>query len=172
MPNGAEDAEIKSAFRKLAKRYHPDVSGSEGTRADFIRVNEAYELLMKRDALVQEAIKRSKARTNSHRHKNPSPTNPRERAEAYANMPYDDFVKTPLYKTAMVMDSIFDYVFIFAGILMILAPIFGYVKETIDSKNSSEEPEFHFLPILLGSAFLYGIWYFLFKSKRNKQDQE
>ncbi|MEM9050672.1 MAG: hypothetical protein AAGC47_01355 [Bacteroidota bacterium] len=127
---------------------------------------------MKRDAMVQEAIKRSKAKAESRKRRNPTPKNPRERAEVHANMRYDDFVKTPLYKTAMVMDSAFDYIFIFAGALMILAPIFGYVMETIKPENPKKEPEFHFLPIFLGVAFLYGIWYFLFKLKRIKQDQE
>ena len=172
LPNGADDSEIKSAYRKLAKRYHPDVSGSAGTRADFIRVNEAYEVLMKRDAMVQEAIKRSRARAESRRHRNPTPKNPRERAEAHANMRYDDFVKTPLYKTAMGMDSAFDYIFIFAGALMILAPIFGYVMETIRPENPNKEPEFHFLPIFLVCAFLYGMIYFLFKLIRIIQYQE
>lgn len=35
---------IKSAFRKLAKRYHPDKSGPEGTRR-FQDIAEAYEVL-------------------------------------------------------------------------------------------------------------------------------
>ena len=37
--------EIKKAFRKLARKYHPDVNTGAGTEAKFKDVNEAYEVL-------------------------------------------------------------------------------------------------------------------------------
>ncbi len=37
--------EIKSAFRKLAKQYHPDVNKSSDATAKFKEINEAYEVL-------------------------------------------------------------------------------------------------------------------------------
>lgn len=37
--------EIKSAYRKLAKQYHPDVNKTEGAAAKFKEINEAYECL-------------------------------------------------------------------------------------------------------------------------------
>jgi molecular chaperone DnaJ len=43
---GASDAEIKKAYRKQAKRYHPDVnSGDKVAEAKFKEANEAYEIL-------------------------------------------------------------------------------------------------------------------------------
>ena len=41
----ATQAEIKSAFRKLAKKYHPDVNKEEGAEAKFKEVGEAYSVL-------------------------------------------------------------------------------------------------------------------------------
>ncbi len=41
----ASDDEIKSAFRKLAKKYHPDISKEENAEAKFNEVQEAYEVL-------------------------------------------------------------------------------------------------------------------------------
>ena len=38
----ASDKEIKSAFRKLAQKYHPDAGGDE---AKFKEISEAYETL-------------------------------------------------------------------------------------------------------------------------------
>src|SRR5437764_13143000 len=41
----AGDDEIKKAFRRLAKQYHPDANKEQGAEAHFIEVNEAYEVL-------------------------------------------------------------------------------------------------------------------------------
>lgn len=42
---GASDDEIKKAFRKLAKKYHPDVNKEPDAEAKFKEINEAYEVL-------------------------------------------------------------------------------------------------------------------------------
>lgn len=41
----AGEAEIKSAYRRLARKYHPDVSKEAGAEEKFKSVNEAYEAL-------------------------------------------------------------------------------------------------------------------------------
>lgn len=41
----ATEAEIKSAYRRLARKYHPDVSKETGAEEQFKAVNEAYEAL-------------------------------------------------------------------------------------------------------------------------------
>ncbi len=41
----AGDDEIKKAFRRLAKQYHPDANKEQGAEARFIEINEAYEIL-------------------------------------------------------------------------------------------------------------------------------
>lgn len=42
---GATDSEIKSAYRKLARKYHPDVNKTKEAEAKFKEINEAYEVL-------------------------------------------------------------------------------------------------------------------------------
>ena len=41
----ASDDEIKSAYRRLAKKYHPDVNKEAGAAEKFKEINEAYEVL-------------------------------------------------------------------------------------------------------------------------------
>lgn len=42
---GASETDIKKAFRKLAHKYHPDVSKEKDAEAKFKDVNEAYQTL-------------------------------------------------------------------------------------------------------------------------------
>ena len=50
----ADEKEIKSAFRKLAKKYHPDQnSGNSSAQAKFAEVNQAYEILGDKDKRKQ-----------------------------------------------------------------------------------------------------------------------
>ena len=41
----ASDDEIKSSYRKLAKKYHPDISKEDNAADKFKEVQEAYEIL-------------------------------------------------------------------------------------------------------------------------------
>ena len=41
----ATEAEIKSAYRKLARKYHPDVNKTKEAEQKFKEINEAYEVL-------------------------------------------------------------------------------------------------------------------------------
>jgi curved DNA-binding protein len=45
VPRGASADEIRSAYRKLARQYHPDVNHDEGAEDRFKEISEAYEVL-------------------------------------------------------------------------------------------------------------------------------
>lgn len=45
VPRTADEKQIKSAYRKLARKYHPDVNKDAGAEEQFKRVSEAYEVL-------------------------------------------------------------------------------------------------------------------------------
>lgn len=174
---GSSDGEIKSAYRKLAKLYHPDKSGDPGTRNQFIDVNEAYEILMKRDEYVRDAILRYQQRRDAEREKHrrygtsqsgglgQSPNSARQRAETYADLKFKEFEKSPVYRTAVVFNSVFDYAVFGIGIFMIVSPFIGYYTEMQEFHLPGQEPEFHVLPIVFGIAFLYMMWYFLIKNR-------
>lgn len=49
VPKTATEAEIKSAFRKLAKKYHPDISTEENAAEKFKEAQEAYAVLSDKD---------------------------------------------------------------------------------------------------------------------------
>ncbi|MCL5111028.1 MAG: molecular chaperone DnaJ [Chloroflexi bacterium] len=45
VPRDASEDDIRKAFRRLARQYHPDVNKNDGAEAQFKEVNEAYEVL-------------------------------------------------------------------------------------------------------------------------------
>src|SRR3989338_1224179 len=48
---GANEEEIKKAYRKLAHKYHPDKSGGDESR--FKEINEAYQILSSKEKRAQ-----------------------------------------------------------------------------------------------------------------------
>ncbi|MEF9996121.1 MAG: DnaJ domain-containing protein, partial [Burkholderiaceae bacterium] len=59
---GATEDDVKKAYRKLARKYHPDVSKEKDAEAKFKDVNEAYQTLSdadKRKAYDQLGQRRS-----------------------------------------------------------------------------------------------------------------
>ena len=49
VPRAATSEEIRSAYRKLARRYHPDINKDEDAEERFKEVGEAYEVLSDRE---------------------------------------------------------------------------------------------------------------------------
>jgi hypothetical protein len=86
--------DIKRAYRQLAKQYHPDINKSSDAHDQFIRITEAYEILINRDlheyyfhheATRDPGFMRAqyeKAREEA-----------RESAQRYARMKYEKFIR-------------------------------------------------------------------------------
>lgn len=49
---------IKLKYRKLAKKYHPDLSDEDGAREKFQKINEAYEFLTEKNKEKYERLKK------------------------------------------------------------------------------------------------------------------
>ncbi|ORX35044.1 hypothetical protein BD324DRAFT_633722 [Kockovaella imperatae] len=64
----ASEADIKKAYRKLSKKYHPDINPDESAHEKFIEVSKAYEILSEQetrdiyDRHGEEGLKQHEAR--------------------------------------------------------------------------------------------------------------
>jgi len=59
----ASQQEIQKAFRKLARKYHPDVNKSPEAEAKFKQINEAYERLLSSDVKYRFSIDMASLKT-------------------------------------------------------------------------------------------------------------
>lgn len=59
IPRSATTAEVKKAYRSLARRYHPDRNSTEEARVLFIQARRAYKALVDREAFEEEEAKSS-----------------------------------------------------------------------------------------------------------------
>jgi len=96
---GATQGEIKKAYYKLAKKYHPDANGSADTTEKFIEVNEAYEFLTNPELRRKIRFKtstesRRNTRTTEYkRWEKNSKQKANEKARYYAQQKKSEFVK-------------------------------------------------------------------------------
>jgi len=161
-PEASAD-EVKSAYRALAKLYHPDKSGDPLTRDKFIEVTEAYQAILNKDDLLQEALLRYERRQQGVRKPSPKADHIRRQSMSYADMRFKDFEKTPIYRVGIFINKLSKYIFFPLGFLMIVSPLIRYYQTLYYPAYPGQEPVFDFFPIFIGIAFIYGLWYFMFK---------
>lgn len=165
--------EIKQAFRKLAKLLHPDRNHGATSHARFIEVTEAYQVLsdpeMRRiyDSRLghgrhTQAFKQRKEDAYKEwfdRYQSQA----RQRADDYSKNSFREFEQSPVYKAAMVVSKIYNYVFLGIGFIMIFGPMtMWYIREY---GLPEAKPWTSLLtPTAIGVFFTYGIYHFLFKN--------
>jgi DnaJ domain len=85
-PNASE-AQIKNAYRKLAKKHHPDISKESDAESRFVEITEAYEALLGKETSRPMVTSYSSETTNAEEEVR------RSRAQVYAQMRYSEFKK-------------------------------------------------------------------------------
>lgn len=124
IPEDANLEDIKKAYRTKAKMYHPDLNKSPDSHAKFIEINEAYEFLINlknqpqyysREAMEQKyrewvVNERKKARA---------------RAAYQAKKRFEQFKKSPLYKTSLRLSNIYDSIVLGVAIFMLFGALNG-----------------------------------------------
>ena len=86
--------EIKRAYRQLAKKYHPDINKAPDAHDQFIKITEAYEILIHRD-LHEYYFHRKTTRDPGFMHAQyeKAREEARENARRYARMKYEKFIR-------------------------------------------------------------------------------
>ena len=99
----ATSADIRRAYRTLARRYHPDLGEESGER--FVEVRAAYEILS--DPMAREAYDRSREGYAQRRHQSQFTSAPPAAARGYASRRHDREFGRPLWMSATEVDELF-----------------------------------------------------------------
>jgi magnesium-transporting ATPase (P-type) len=130
--------QIKKAYRKKAKKFHPDINKAADAHEQFVLINEAYEYLeaLRKGKISGSSISSRRRRTRAQKRrpqktyeewKREERAKAQARARAYAKMKYEEYKKTEAYKTASAFYDLTDVLFyVLSWLILIGVPILGY----------------------------------------------
>jgi len=129
LPEDADLDDIKRAYRIKAKMYHPDISKGPNAHEKFIEVNEAYEFLINLKTQPQyyskEAMEEKYREWVSYERERA-----RARAAYQAKKRFEQFKKSPLYRTSLRLSNIYDSIVLGIAIFMIFGAVNGIIIQT------------------------------------------
>lgn len=153
LPFNASVDDIKKAYRKKARLFHPDINQSEGARDNFILATEAYDFLLSyHDRFISGDKAYDQAVEEWHKYRK---DRSRRQAQAYARASYIRFKQSKLYKSTRILDGT-TIIFSFIVAVMVLSyTIFGYIFRLKNPGPEFDKPSiFSFLLLLALSIIL------------------
>ncbi len=136
VPVSASQAEIKSAWKKLVKEWHPDVCPRADAQCRFVELSEAYHVLndvqarRRYDYLIQEHP-HDLLRYRHRRDFRPSQSETCDGAEHFAGLPPDRLVELMLLTTV----NLAQYLFLSWCNAVLIYP-FGYLDSSENIRSS------------------------------------
>ena len=150
---GATILEIKRAYRKKVKLYHPDISTLSDCQEKFVEITKAYEYLI-RTVTRSETIPQSPDPSVAEQQERYEKMKAEERAKYYARMRYEEFKKTKYYKATMTAYSIYLYLSLGLGVSIIVGSIYGFMKDLHDPRAGMMKYMSDLIIFFVGVIFL------------------
>jgi hypothetical protein len=163
LPVNSSVEEIKKAYRKKARLYHPDINPSPNAKDLFISITEAYEFLIaNHEKIKSDDQAYHQAMEDWRRYRQ---DRSRKRATAYARTSYGTFKNTSFYKTTMIFDGttiIFSFVI---SIMVLTYTVFGYIYRLRHPVPDLEKPSvFVFIMLLLMGMIFFVVSFIYLKA--------
>jgi hypothetical protein len=170
LPVNSSIEEIKKAYRKKARLYHPDINPSPEAKDKFIRVTEAYDFLMashEKEYLDDQDYFRIVEEWRKYRQ-----DRSRQRAQYYARSSFASFKSSKYYKSTRLLDTS-SVIYSFAiAVIVLLYTIMGYIIKLKNPVPGEEKSTLvTFIILLTLSLILFTFSFFNLKSFIDKSKQ-
>jgi len=170
LPLNSSLEEIRKAYRKKARLYHPDVNQAPDAKDKFIRVTEAYDFLManheKGDLSDQEFFRIMEEWRKYRQHRS------QQRAQYYARKSFDSFKNSKYYKSTRILNTSSAIFTLAISVTVLVFTIFGYILRLRNPIPGTEKTTiFSFIVLMLISLILVSVSIFSLRStiKANKK---
>jgi hypothetical protein len=173
LPVNSSIEEVKKAYRKKARLYHPDINPSPDAKDLFISITEAYEFLIANHEKIKyddQAYNQAMEDWRKYRQ-----NRSRKRATVYARTSYSTFKNTRFYKTTRIFDGttiIFSFVI---SVMVLICTVYGYIFRVRHPFPGMEKPSvFAFIMLLLLGMIFFVVSFIYLKayqetSKKHKK---
>jgi hypothetical protein len=173
LPLNSSLEQIKKAYRKKARLYHPDINHLPEAKEMFIKVTEAYDFLManhEKGKLDDQEYFRIVEEWRKYRQ-----DRSRQRAQYYARSSFVRFKNSKYYRSTKILNAS-SVIFSFAiAVTVLVFTIFGYILRLENPIPGTEKTTvFSFIMlltisiILLSVSFIYLKTYIDTNKKQNK----
>lgn len=144
--------DIKKAYRKKARLYHPDINHFPGAEEQFIKLTEAYDFLIaskeKGDIYDQDYFRIVEEWRKYRQDRS------RQRAQYYARKSYINFKKSKYYRSTDILNAS-SVIFNFSVALLVLTfTIFGYILKLKNPVPGEEKHNLLVFILLLAISFM------------------
>jgi hypothetical protein len=164
--------EIKKAYRKKARLYHPDINHASDAKDRFISLTEAYEFLIANHEKIRSDEKAYQQAMEDWRKYRQNRS--RRRATVYAKASFGTFKNTKFYKTTRIFDGTTIILSFIVSIIVLIFTTYGYfyrLKNPIPGMD--KPPVFSFIMLLtLGMIFFVVSFIYLrayYESSKNQK---
>lgn len=168
LDSGASLNDVKQAYRKLARRYHPDLNSAPDAPEKFIEVTEAYDFLVR--YFTSCNVFGKTGNTDMEKHWNSGQRDKaRARARRYAGTQYTSFRKTDYYRGTVIAERSRIYYNLIIALLFIFVSVHGFIVRSKTAAGSNDAPSvagFIFL-LFIGLLFLGVSLLYLLSSYKN-----
>ena len=174
LPVNSSVEEIKKAYRKKARLYHPDINPSPDAKDLFINLTEAYEFLISNHEKIKtDDTAYYQAMEDWRKYRQ---DRSRKRATVYARSSYVKFKNTNFYKSTRIFDGTTIILSFSISILVLFYAVYGYFYRLKNPIPGLDKPSvFTLILLLIPGMIFFAVTFIYFKayretSKKHKKD--
>lgn len=163
LKEGISADEVKKAYRKKAREYHPDINHTPEAKDLFILITEAYEFLMtyqRKELTDEEAYRRAMDDWRKYRQ-----NRSRQKANIYSRTSYNRFKNTKFYKTTRILDGTTIISGFVVAVMVLIYSVAGYFYRLRHPIYGVEDPTlFNLILYLFFGMILFTVSFIYLKA--------